>query len=154
MLLLFLEFDNILEFLIQHYSFFLFTNSNCFCNRAVFAFATLIYLNVFFSFRKKRSRFFRTRRYLNAEKNRSQSRFKRTHFTQLSKLSFTQHYFYNRAQLWHERIISFLEFTKFKCCFRRLEEFLELIARWQDMKKNKISFRDENLKKESSVNFR
>ena len=79
--------------------FFSFTNSNCFCKRAVFALTVLTCFDVFFSSRKKRSRFLRTRRYLIAEKNKSQSRFRRTHFKQISKLSFTRHCFDNRAQL-------------------------------------------------------
>ena len=79
--------------------FFLFTNSNYFCKRTIFALTILTCFNVFFSSRKRRSRFLRTRRYLIAEKNKSQSRLKRTHFKQVSELLFTRHYFNNRAQL-------------------------------------------------------
>ena len=79
--------------------FFSFTNSNCFCKRAVFALTVLACFDVFFSSRKRRSRFLRTRRHLTAEKDKSQSRLRRTHFKQISKLSLTRHCFNSRAQL-------------------------------------------------------
>ena len=79
--------------------FFLFINSNCFCKRAVFALTALTCFEIFFSSRKRRSRFLRIRRHLTAEKNKSQSRSRRTHFRQVSKLSFTRHCFNSRAQL-------------------------------------------------------
>ena len=123
--------------------FFSFTNSNYFCKRAIFALTILTYFEVFLSFWKRRSRFLRIQRHLTAEKERSQSRSKRIYFRQMSKLSFTRHCFDNRAQLWQKRIINFSKFTKFNCFFRRFEEFLELIDRWRDMKRNKFDFRDE-----------
>ena len=109
--------------------FFSFINSNCFCKRVIFALTILTCFEIFFSSRKRRSRFLRIQRYLIAEKEKSQSRSRRTHFRQMSELSFTRHCFDNRAQLWHERITNFSELTKFNCFFRWLEEFFKLTDR-------------------------
>lgn len=129
---------------------FSFMNSNCFCNREALALTFLTFFDASLSSRKRRSRSFLTLRHFAAEKDRSQSRLKRIHSTQLSELSLTRHDLKSREQFWQGRIIRLPGLTDFNCFLRRTEEFEEWIL-CLDMKKDRFGFRDENLRKGLSV---
>ncbi len=106
--------------------FFSSRNLNYFWSLKAFA-------KVFFSLAKTRSRSFLRCFYFVVEKDRSQSRLRRTHSMQLLDLSSTLQFLDKRKQLWQGRMITRFEPRNFRYFSRRRVELLVLQDRWHDM---------------------
>ena len=138
--------------------FLFFRNWNWVCRwvALIIAFCILIFiLNIFRWALKRswrtRSRLVFTRFYSAAEKNKSHRQSRRTHFTHLFDFFFTRHFLFKRLQFSQERIMIRSDFEFCKRSRRR--RIKDLNVRREDMKKDRIDFRNENLKRRFSVNI-
>ena len=138
--------------------FLFFRNWNWVCRRIVLiiVFCILIFVSNIFRWTSKRlwrtrSRLIFTRFYSTIKKIKSHLRLKRTHFIHLFDFFFTRHFLFKRLQFLQRRIT--IRFDSEFCKRSRRWRIKDLNVRREDMKKNRIDFRNENFKRKSSVNI-
>ena len=138
--------------------FLFFKNWNWICKRVILiiVFCTLIFVLNIFRWTLKRS--WRTRSfsvfirfYSTVEKIKSHLRSRRTHFTHLFDFFFTRHFLFKRLQFSQKRIMIRFDFVYCKRSRRR--RIKDLIMRRENIKKDKLSFRNKNLKRRFNVNI-